>query len=48
MIGIGAGANVDMGEIGWLTDQAFRAQRFDLLYDRQFALDLDLCQGSYK
>ena len=48
VIGIGAGANVDMGEIGWLTDQAFRAQRFDLLYDRQFALDLDLCQGSYK
>ena len=48
VIGIGVGANVDMVEIGWLTDQTFRARRFDLLYDRQFALDLELCQGSYK
>ena len=48
VIGIGAGANVDMVEIGWLTDQVFRAQRFDLLYDRQFVLDLELCQGNYK
>ena len=48
VIGIGAGANVNMREIGWLTDQVFEAERFDRLYDRQFALDLDLCQGSYK
>ena len=48
VIGIGAGVNVNMREIGWLTDQVFEAERFDRLYDRQFALDLELCQGSYK
>ena len=50
VIGIGAGVQVNMAEIRLLVQQgrAFEARNFDLLYDRQFILDLELCQGNYK
>ena len=50
VIGIGAGNRVNMDEIRLFVqpDRDFEARRFDQLYDRQFALNLELCQGSYK
>ena len=47
VIGIGVGGGADMGEIGWLTDHTKRADDFAELYSPDFALKLELCQGSH-
>ena len=50
VIGIGVGLTVNhegMEELGWLTDIVRRTDEFDDLYNPNFALSLDLCQGSH-
>ena len=47
-IGVGLTANHDgMEELRWLTDIVRRTDEFDDLYNPNFALSLDLCQGSH-
>ena len=49
VIGIGVGLTVNdpgMEQLGWLTDIVRRTDEFDDLYNPNFALSLDLCQGS--
>ena len=47
-IGVGLTANHEgMKELGWLTDIVRRTDEFDDLYSPNFALSLDLCQGSH-
>ena len=47
VIGIGVGGGANMAQIGWLTDNTRSTNQFAELYSPDFALKLDLCQGSH-